>query len=152
MQWRRYNIIQEAIDDLRERGFVNNFILEEEDAMVCTETGVIFHPDDLKMVGNHHFPIPDSEDAQTLIYALVSKDGLKGLVIDTYDSYPDIDLLNFMEKVKIQVPQNEQIPFESRQEEPSPHKKSPPRSRLHLRKQKKDRNQQLSGEIQREGN
>jgi hypothetical protein len=81
-----YSTMAEAVDALRQRGFLADFSL-------CPETGTItaqghsFKGEDVKIVEHYRFEGISDPDDSSVLYALEASDGTKGLLVDAYGVY-----------------------------------------------------------------
>lgn len=97
---KRYTDMLEAIQELKKRGFTANFeFLNQEFRNV--DRGRIFKADELTIVEHYRFEGASDPDDMSVVYAIESDDGLKGIVADAFGLYANPDLGGFLEKVKI---------------------------------------------------
>lgn len=90
----------DAIRDLRRRGFTTD--LEFRDgALHETATGRRFRPDELAIVEHHRFEGASDPEDMSVVYAIESDDGVRGIVMDAFGAYADPNLAAFLEKVKV---------------------------------------------------
>lgn len=83
---KRFASLVEALDDLRRRGFVNDFNLKET-CIECARLQLQLHPDDFEIVEVHRFEGATNPDDSSVLYAIEGKDGLKGVLVDAYGVY-----------------------------------------------------------------
>lgn len=101
MEWRQYSTMVDATKGLKERGFTHEFKLRE-DGMECLETGVKYQPDDMKIVEYHRFEGMSNPADMSAVFAIECNDETQGLVVSSYGPYADIELIDFLDKVKIE--------------------------------------------------
>jgi len=90
----------DAMLDLRRRGFTTD--LEVRDgALRETATGRRFRPEELAIVEHHRFEGESDPEDMSVVYAIESDDGARGIVMDAFGAYADPKLAAFLEKVKI---------------------------------------------------
>lgn len=90
----------DAMLDLRRRGFTTD--LEFRDgALHETATGRRFRPEELAIVEHHRFEGESDPEDMSVVYAIESDDGARGIVMDAFGAYADPKLAAFLEKVKI---------------------------------------------------
>lgn len=90
----------DAMRDLRQRGFTAD--LEFRDgALRATATGRRFRPDELAIVEHHRFEGASDPEDMSVVYAIESDDGVRGIVVDAFGAYADPNLAAFLEKVKV---------------------------------------------------
>ena len=83
---KKYTSLVEAIDDLRDRGFNNDFNLREN-GIECTRLQIQLHPEDFEIVEMHRFEGATDPDDSSVIYAIEGKDGINGILVDAYGMY-----------------------------------------------------------------
>ncbi|HOY04523.1 MAG TPA: phosphoribosylpyrophosphate synthetase [Saprospiraceae bacterium] len=83
---KKYSSLVEAIDDLRDRGFNNDFNLREN-GIECTRLQMQLHPEDFEIVEMHRFEGATDPDDSSVIYAIEGKDGVNGILVDAYGMY-----------------------------------------------------------------
>ena len=55
----------------------------------------------------HRFEGMSNPSDSSVVFAIISKDGKRGVMISSYGAYSDIGLMNALEKIRIISPQNE---------------------------------------------
>jgi hypothetical protein len=55
----------------------------------------------MEIVEYHRFEGVSTPDDMAIVFAVECRDGKKGLVISSYGPYAELDIVNFMDKVKI---------------------------------------------------
>ena len=70
-----------AIEDLRKRGYTQDFNLEEN-CLVC-KTGR-FNPDEFEIREVYRFEGPSDPADESVVYGIESHNGLKGVLVDGY--------------------------------------------------------------------
>lgn len=81
-----YETLADAVTDLRKRGFTVDFNLEEN-CLVCHEDK--FHPQDFEITEVYRFEGDTDPADQSVVYAIESKTGLKGILVNAYGLYAD---------------------------------------------------------------
>jgi hypothetical protein len=90
----------EAIEELKRRGFTANFeFLNQEFRNV--DSGRTFKAGELTIVEHYRFEGASDPDDMSIVYAIESDDGLKGIVADAFGLYANPNLGEFLEKVEI---------------------------------------------------
>jgi hypothetical protein len=100
MSAKRYTNMVEAIEELTKRGFTANFEFLDQ-TFRDVDSGRTFKSDELTIVEHHRFEGASDPDDMSVVYAIESDDGLKGIVADAFGLYADPDLGGFLERVKI---------------------------------------------------
>ena len=81
-----YKTMAEAVETLRERGFAADFAVSKESGQ-ATAGGRTFKSDELAIVEHHRFEGMSDPDDSSVVYALETSDGLKGILVDAYGAY-----------------------------------------------------------------
>jgi len=90
----------DAIDDLRRRGYTANFQIRDNTLSEVT-SGRMFRPGELAIVEHHRFEGASDPDDMSVVYAIESDDGVRGIVVDAFGVYADPGLADFLEKVEV---------------------------------------------------
>jgi hypothetical protein len=77
----QYNSPVKAIEDLRKRGYTEDFNLEEN-CIVCNAQK--FSPDDFTIQEVYRFEGPSDPADESVVYGIESNNGLKGILVDGY--------------------------------------------------------------------
>jgi hypothetical protein len=88
----------DKINALENEGFSAQFKLEGEE-LKDTNTGEKYTPKQLKLVKEFRFEGISNPDDMSILYALEAEDGTKGTVVDSYGTYADIELGEFLNKI-----------------------------------------------------
>lgn len=96
----QFDTLSTALDDLKKRGYIYSFKIEK-DAAMCIETLEFVKPEDMTVVEYHRFEGQSSEDDMSVVYAVESRTGLKGVIIDAYGTYANPNLTAFLSKVNM---------------------------------------------------
>lgn len=83
-----FSTLIEALDDLRSRGYTEDFDLHT-DRLNCPAMQLELHPDDFEIVEVYRFEGVTNPSDNEVLYAIESKDGLKGVLVDAYGVYAD---------------------------------------------------------------
>jgi len=95
-----YKNLLEAVDGLRSRGFTYDFHFEDS-CLHCNKISEKFEANDLLITEHYRFEgMSDPEDS-SVIYAIESKDGYKGIIIDAYGAYADEHIAAFLSNIKV---------------------------------------------------
>ena len=89
-----------AIHDLRRRGYTADFEVRD-DTLRDTAGGRQFRPDELAIVEHHRFEGASDPEDMSVVYAIESKDGLRGIVVDAFGAYANPQLADFLQKVEV---------------------------------------------------
>ncbi len=108
----RYSTLVIAVQDLQKRGYECDFQVSGS-SIKCLKTNKLYQPQDMTIIEYHRFEGVSNPDDMSIVFVVECNDGTKGTVISAYGMYADINLLDFMDKVKIK--ENEQMEGETRQ-------------------------------------
>ena len=100
MSTKLYTTMTEAIRELKKRGFTANFEFLDK-VFRDVGSGRPFKAEDLTIVEHYRFEGASDPDDMSVVYAMESDDGLKGVIADAFGLYANPDLGGFLEKVKI---------------------------------------------------
>ena len=83
-----YDTLSEAINDLQANGYTYDFNLKPE-CLHCASLNIEIHPEDFAVDQFFRFEGMSSTDDNSILYAISSSDGLKGLLVDAYGMYAE---------------------------------------------------------------
>lgn len=83
-----YETLSEALDNLKERGYTENFNLQS-DCLECSALSLRLHPEDFIIDEYHRFEGDSNPDDNSVVYAISSNDGVKGVLVDAYGMYSE---------------------------------------------------------------
>lgn len=83
-----YNNLIDALQDLKARGYTNDFNLKPH-CLECTSLALQLHPEDFEVKEFYRFEGDSSTDDNSILFAIESKDGIKGVLIDAYGVYAE---------------------------------------------------------------
>ena len=79
---KNYQSLVDALEDLKLRGYTNDFNLRPQ-CMECTALQLQLHPEDFEILEVYRFEGMSNPDDNSVVYAIKSRDGLKGVLVDT---------------------------------------------------------------------
>ncbi len=94
-----YSNLIEALDDLKLRGFKNDFNLKPS-CLECTALQLQLHPEDFEVKELYRFEGDSTPDDNSILYAIESKEGVKGVLIDAYGTYAESISLEMANKLR----------------------------------------------------
>lgn len=100
MEFNSYKSIKTAETALEKRGYNQDFTLLNN-KLINQENGETYQPEDLILIEHHRFPSNDKWQNTQIIFALEDQTGKRGLVKSTYGRPDYMQLINFMDKVKV---------------------------------------------------
>lgn len=83
-----FETLTEAINDLKARGYTRDFNLRET-CVECSSSSTQLSADDFEITESYHFDGSTDVDDEVMLYAIESKDGLKGTLVNAYGIYAD---------------------------------------------------------------
>lgn len=83
-----YDTLSEAINDLQANGYTYDFNLTPE-CLECASLKLEIYPEDFEVDGFYRFEGMSSTDDNSILYAISSKTGIKGLLVDAYGVYAE---------------------------------------------------------------
>ena len=90
----------EILETLRKTGYKCDFLLKGG-LMHCKDTNEKFTSDELLIEKLYRFEGESNPADMSVVYAVKSSNGTKGIIIDAYGTYEDSGISEFMKKVKI---------------------------------------------------
>lgn len=100
----KYNNLENAIAELWKRGFKEQYKYRDGQ-LIEIGTEKVIKSSEVEIVEYHRFRKTEDRGNAAIVFALVTNLGKKGLIATTYNSNKDTELLEFMDKVKIKVPE-----------------------------------------------
>jgi len=83
-----YDTLTEAIQDLKDRGFTEDFNLQPH-CLQCKSRELHVHPEDFTVEEFYRFEGMSSTDDNSVLFAISSEDGLRGTLVDAYGVYAE---------------------------------------------------------------
>jgi len=84
-----YDTLSEAIRDLQQRGYTENFNLEK-DCLNCEQHGIYLCPEDFVVEEVYRFEGETDPGDENVVYAISSKDkGLRGVLVNAFGMYAE---------------------------------------------------------------
>ena len=97
---KNYETVSEAVNDLNKRGYTHDFNLGE-DCLVCGEI-LSLSPEEFEIDEVYRFEGMTDPGDEMIVYAISSRKGdEKGVLVNAYGPYEDIDSSVIMKKLKI---------------------------------------------------
>ena len=88
---RTYSSLNTAIYDLRKRGYRLNFFHHQNDFLISLALGIKIPFKDIVIEETHSFPSLHQAGSRSVLYALTTKDGIKGILYDYKENTQGID-------------------------------------------------------------
>lgn len=94
-----YSNVVEALGDLKLRGYSTDFNLKP-DCLECPSMQLQLHPEEFEVHEVYRFEGASNPDDNSVLYAIESNQGLKGVLIDAYGVYAEALSLEMATKLK----------------------------------------------------
>ena len=95
-----YTTVTDTLNNLKSEGYVLDFNLKP-DCLECGSPNIKLYPADFVIDKFYRFEGASNPDDSAIIFAISSKDGLKGTMIDAYGVYADSLTTEMLNKLKI---------------------------------------------------
>lgn len=83
-----YDTLSEALTDLNKRDFTIDFNMQS-DSVYCKALDRAFKPEEFSITEFHRFEGASDPGDQSIVYAIETNDGHKGVLVDAYGVYSD---------------------------------------------------------------
>ncbi len=93
-----YSTVSEAINKLRAEGYITDFNLEDNCIICNTEK---FKAEDLEIVDVYRYEGDSDPADEAIVYAIESKSGMKGILVNGYGTSSDSRISGIIEKIQI---------------------------------------------------
>jgi len=95
-----YETITDAINGLKVKGYVEDFNLQP-DFIECKNLNLTLYPSDFTIDNFYRFEGASNPDDNSIVYAISSKQGLKGTLVNAYGVYADTLTDEMVKKLQI---------------------------------------------------
>ena len=85
---RDYQNLVDALNDLKKRGFENDFNLKPF-CLECASLQLQMHPEEFEIKEFYRFEGMSDPDDNAVLYAIQSNQGIKGVLVDAYGTYAE---------------------------------------------------------------
>lgn len=87
------------LEVLEGNGYTTQFKVTSK-GLVSMFTYKTYQPNDIEINHFYRFEGESNPDDSSIVYAIETKDGVKGTLIDSYGAYSDTEIGNFIKKVE----------------------------------------------------
>src|SRR5688572_3668207 len=98
---RNYLSMLDAVNALRKRGYTYDFDFDNA-CLYCKLISEKFQSEDLKITEYYRFDGLSDPDDNTIVYAIESNQGHKGILIDAYGAYADEHKAAFIKDIAVE--------------------------------------------------
>jgi len=95
-----FDTLTDAINDLKQRGYTNDFNLHP-DRIECSALTLKLTPEEFHVDEVYRFEGLTNPDDNTVLYAISSTQGAKGVLVDAYGAYSDSLSSTMIEKLRV---------------------------------------------------
>ncbi|WP_417609942.1 phosphoribosylpyrophosphate synthetase [Owenweeksia hongkongensis] len=95
----QYGTLSEATNALQKKGYELDFTFKPE-AIVCKAINKTYEPEDFHIDEFHRFEGMSNPDDMSVVYAVTTVDGNKGMLIDAYGAYSSLSQ-KMIQKIRI---------------------------------------------------
>jgi hypothetical protein len=92
--------VTKILKTLADRGYTANLGVIEG-ALRVLDTGKVLRPEDLVIREVHRFEGESNPDDMSVVYAIESKDGTRGVIVDAFGTYADPQVREALKQVPI---------------------------------------------------
>ncbi len=90
----------QKIDDFRENEYIHDFEIKNN-ILASEETDEAFNPDEIKIERTGRYVSESNPDEISILYAITTKSGTKGILTDAYGKYADERITEFIKNVPV---------------------------------------------------
>lgn len=101
----QYSNLAEAIEELKKRGYSNNFRVNQN-GLLESGIGKTFRSAEVQLIEFHRFEGMTDPGDSTILYALETSSGYKGTLADSYGADASELIIEFMKRVEQQNQDN----------------------------------------------
>lgn len=98
---RNYQSLLETVNDLKKRGYTYDFDFQNA-CLYCSLISENFEAGDLRITEYYRFEGMSDPDDNTVVYAIESNRGHKGILIDAYGAYSDEHKAAFIKDIPVE--------------------------------------------------
>lgn len=85
---KNYDTLSEAVNDLQKKGYTHDFNLKPH-CLECVSLKLEMRPEDFNVDRIYRFEGMSSTDDNSIVYAISSPQGIKGILVDAYGVYAE---------------------------------------------------------------
>ncbi|PVY42202.1 phosphoribosylpyrophosphate synthetase [Pontibacter virosus] len=88
MNYNNYPTLSGALNELKQKGYTEDFNLKEN-CIVCSTRSLELKPEEFYIDEVHRFEGMSNPDDNSVIYAISTSHGVKGVLVDAYGAYAE---------------------------------------------------------------
>lgn len=92
--------VLEITESLRKKGYEDDFEIKGE-KIRSKESGILFSPDELIIESLYRYEGDSNPSDNAIIYAITSNNGSKGVLVDAYGAYADVNLAKIISAIPV---------------------------------------------------
>ena len=96
-----YETLSAALNGLKAKGYTEDFNLEPH-CLACSSRALKLYPDDFVIDEFYRFEGASNPADNSIVYAISSKAGVKGIIVDAYGVYADSLTDEMTQKLRIE--------------------------------------------------
>lgn len=87
--------VTEVVNELKSRGFYHTFTIERG-KVHSVDTGEFFAPQAMSLLETIRVEDDSNPDEETVVYAVASRSGIKGVIVDSFGRNADPEIAEFI--------------------------------------------------------
>lgn len=91
--------LSECMNSLKKYGFHKDFLIDEE-GLKAHDSDKIYGPDDVRIINYYRFEGESDPGDMSILYAIETFDGYKGVLVDAYGPYASSRVAEFIVEVQ----------------------------------------------------
>lgn len=99
MDFKPYSTLTDALEGLQQQGFRSTFEAVEG-RLKSQQSGRSYRPDEVRIVEHHRFEGVSNPDDMSVVYAVESAGGERGVVVDAFGTYSNPALGELMRQTR----------------------------------------------------
>jgi len=100
MKFQNYRSLSQALEKLKELGYSGDFRFKNH-RLIHNSTEKTYTSDELLIIEHHRFEGITNPSDMSILFVLEAEDGTKGTIVSGYGIYANMELIEFLNKVKI---------------------------------------------------
>jgi len=89
-----------CMNKLQSDGYTVNFKIEDEHELISLDSEKTYRPEQVHINNFYRFEGASDPDENSILYAIETNDGEKGMLTDAYGAYADLNVAKFIQEVE----------------------------------------------------